>query len=260
VRYASLRQGLVGAWCPSVSGPYGYRLPDLSGYGNHGTLTNMDSGSDWVVSGGKGALDFDGSDDVVRLTLQNKIQTTTSFTMSAWVYTRNTNAQRNIFSTWKFNRQSGWQFTIDSANKVSAAFLQAFAQTYYVITSNTTIATNTWTNVLCVSSGDVLSNVNIFVNGTNSGKIDGPTTDPGPLDSTSLSIGAREANASYDDTFLNGQLDDIRIYNRALTPSEIRLLASERGIGLKPERLRNRYTLIQTPSRNRSSRFLGFPA
>jgi hypothetical protein len=35
-------------------------------------------------------------------------------------------------------------------------------------------------------------------------------------------------------TFLNGQLDDIRIYNRALTAAEIRLLASRRGIGLTP--------------------------
>jgi hypothetical protein len=29
-------------------------------------------------------------------------------------------------------------------------------------------------------------------------------------------------------------LDDIRLYNRALTPAEIRLLASRRGIGLTP--------------------------
>jgi tetratricopeptide (TPR) repeat protein len=33
-------------------------------------------------------------------------------------------------------------------------------------------------------------------------------------------------------TFLNGSLDDVRLYNRSLTPSEIRLLASRRGIGI----------------------------
>jgi hypothetical protein len=32
----------------------------------------------------------------------------------------------------------------------------------------------------------------------------------------------------------NGNIDDARIYSRALTPAEIRLLASRRGIGLKP--------------------------
>ena len=38
---------------------------DRSGYGNHGTLTNMDPGTDWVPSGGKLALDFDVSNDYV---------------------------------------------------------------------------------------------------------------------------------------------------------------------------------------------------
>ena len=33
---------------------------------------------------------------------------------------------------------------------------------------------------------------------------------------------------------MNGQLDDLRLYNRALTIAEIRLLASRRGIGLTP--------------------------
>ena len=40
---------------------------------------------------------------------------------------------------------------------------------------------------------------------------------------------------STSQTFtLNANWDDIRLYNRALTASEIRLLASRRGIGLSP--------------------------
>ena len=42
----SLTDGIIGCWSPSVSGS-GYLLPDLSGRGNHGTLTNMDAGTDW---------------------------------------------------------------------------------------------------------------------------------------------------------------------------------------------------------------------
>jgi hypothetical protein len=49
---------------------------------------------------------------------------------------------------------------------------------------------------------------------------------------TPVTIGAISgATSSYN---LNGQIDDARIYNRALTPAEIRLLASRRGIGLTP--------------------------
>ena len=63
--YPELWQGLVGAWSPCLSPRGGTVLRDLSGRGNHGTLTNMDPATDWVTSGGKTALDYDGSDRIV---------------------------------------------------------------------------------------------------------------------------------------------------------------------------------------------------
>jgi len=65
----NILQGLVGAWCPSL-GPSGYTLLDRSGRGQHGTLTNMDAGSDWVGTSGGWALDFDGVNDKVTSTHQ----------------------------------------------------------------------------------------------------------------------------------------------------------------------------------------------
>ena len=62
--YPELWSGCVGAWAPCL-GPTGTRLHDLSRYRNWGTLTNMDAATDWVVSGGRYALDFDGSNDYV---------------------------------------------------------------------------------------------------------------------------------------------------------------------------------------------------
>jgi len=66
-KYPQLWPGLVGAWFPSL-GPSGSTLRDVSNRGNHGTLTNMDPATDWVIAGKKGlgwALDFDGGDDYV---------------------------------------------------------------------------------------------------------------------------------------------------------------------------------------------------
>lgn len=48
----SLTDGIVGCWSPSVRGS-GYLLPDLSGRGNHGTLTNMTT-SDWQAANAPG--------------------------------------------------------------------------------------------------------------------------------------------------------------------------------------------------------------
>lgn len=64
----ALSDGLVGYWSPWL-GSSGYRLLDRTGRGNHGTLTNMDAGTDWVgatVQGRSGfSLDYDGINDYV---------------------------------------------------------------------------------------------------------------------------------------------------------------------------------------------------
>ena len=51
-----LWKGCVGLWMPSL-GPTGLTLRDISGYGNHGTLTNMDPATDWVMTEKGWALD-----------------------------------------------------------------------------------------------------------------------------------------------------------------------------------------------------------
>ena len=79
--YPELWQGLVGAWSPCLSPPGGTVLRELSGKGNHGTLTLMDPATDWVLSQGKGALDFDGSNDYVTFPAQTY---TGDWTFVAW--------------------------------------------------------------------------------------------------------------------------------------------------------------------------------
>lgn len=62
--YPELWRGCVGAWAPCL-GPTGLTLRDWSGFGRHGTLTNMDAGTDWVPSSTRYALDFDATNDYV---------------------------------------------------------------------------------------------------------------------------------------------------------------------------------------------------
>jgi hypothetical protein len=48
-----------------------------------------------------------------------------------------------------------------------------------------------------------------------------------------------------------GQQDDIRMYNRALTASEIRTLSTRRGIAYELDRSRNRYSVPSSGSNRR---------
>jgi hypothetical protein len=231
-RYASLRQGLVGCWVPSL-GASGFRLIDRSGYGNHGVLTNMDPGTDWAPSGGKLALDFDGSNDEVRL---SRVFYTMPFSVSAWAMTRNNSLPQTILGIG--NSQN-------TAPLFQVAFRPDLPNSPIIcnmrdINGNNTwsafngFSINTWYHITAVfySTSDRL----VFVNSV-----------PGIRDTTSylvdsldqMSIGSMPRITSG--AFLNGSVDDIRLYNRALTPSEIRLLyTGGRGVGLQPERIKHR--------------------
>src|SRR3990167_6135641 len=82
--------GLVGYWSFDV-GKGGAKAVDMSGRGNNGTLTNMNTTAAWV--GGKigNALNFDGSNDFVNAT---KLSLGTgNFSFSAWV---NLQSQTNL--------------------------------------------------------------------------------------------------------------------------------------------------------------------
>ena len=65
--YPSLWKGLVGAWAMGL-GPTGIAtLRDVSGNQNHGTIKGSMTSTDSVVSDGRYALDFDGTDDGIDL-------------------------------------------------------------------------------------------------------------------------------------------------------------------------------------------------
>lgn len=96
------KNGLVGHWCPNLTGPTGTQLLDLSGQNNNGTLTNMDAPTDWVQTEKKLALDFDGTDDrVVNTTSSIYTFGTGNFSFGGWFYTNATTAAyAPLITTW----------------------------------------------------------------------------------------------------------------------------------------------------------------
>ena len=255
---ANLRQGLVAAWIPSL-GSTGYRLVDRVG-SNHGVLTNMDAGSDWVVSGGNLSLDFDGTNDFVTTTLNNiaGVINTNVFTVQVWGYVRSftnspvimsagANTSPGTDSLLIETNNTGSQLYIKSANATQAL---NGARTY---TLSTALQTNQWCNIVFTktATGD---NGSLFVNGVLQ------TSFTGTLNTAVITASDSLILAAYTNFLvsLNGQLDDIRIYSRALSATEISLLSKERGIGLQPRP--KQFTYYQFPSGSKRRRILtGMP-
>jgi hypothetical protein len=235
-RYASLRQGLVGAWCPSL-GASGFRLIDRSGYGNHGVLTNMDPGTDWVASGGKGALDCDGTDDICIMRLSKGIELTTQpVSYSFWHTGTVSGAGATLAALSSQSNTSPWLQVGRSGTNNISVFNRSDAGGDASVAGGTW-ATLLWRNIVVVR--ERTEYMSLWQNGVkvlNLNSIGGGVTNVNCFAVAGLFRGSLGAQA-----FTVSQWDDARIYNRVLTPSEIQLLyTGGRGVGLIPERIKHR--------------------
>ena len=104
----NLWTGLVGAWSPPL-GPTGLTLFDQSGYGNDGTLTNMDPATDWMMTEKGWALDFDGSNDYVNCgsNLMNEVWDELTISVLANL---STNGSFGMVCTGPYYTPGGWFF------------------------------------------------------------------------------------------------------------------------------------------------------
>jgi len=95
-----LWDGLVGAWPLQQAG--GSTAFDVSGWGSHGTLTNMDPATDWIVRQKGRALDFDGAGDNVSVADKPNLAVTTLSAL-VWVQLSSVLTWRYFFSRWGAN-------------------------------------------------------------------------------------------------------------------------------------------------------------
>jgi hypothetical protein len=217
---------LVGWWCPSLDAT-GALLLDRSGRNNHGALTNMDPATDWVVNGGKYSLDLDGLNDYIEFSHSASISFASNSAMSiiAWIKLNASSGYRTII-TKRVLSQANYELSL---NNTSNQF--GFFNGSIFTVSSGAVTVGEWSQLACTVSS---TSGAYFLNGAASGTF---SYGIGAANSGNLFIG-REPAAQ----FFNGQIDDIRIYNRALTAGEVRQLYTL-GRGNMPLRRRRRYAV-----------------
>jgi hypothetical protein len=231
---------LVGWWCPSIDATGGI-LPDRSGRNNHGTLTNM-ANDDWVVNGGKLALDFDGFNDYVTGSGNNQPIRAWSFWAKPNATINSSSAFQAVFQT-RLGANLSWYISFGQATGLLTNEYITIADTSGGVNYRAGVAdggslpSTDWSHLAIVES---VSTHAIYVNGV-SKSVTLNSTSPGTPIFNGLRLGCTDQDGGGPRGFFAGQLDDIRIYSRALTAGEVRQLW-QIGRGNMPLRRRRRYT------------------
>jgi hypothetical protein len=208
-----LSKGLVGHWTfDSEDGSNSLIAPDVSLYNNSGTVTNADITNEGKF---KACYDFDGSGDYITIGNDPDFNQSENVTVSFWVKSNiNSITSKDIMGKFFQTAAGNWR-VLQSGADGGLVRVQLVNTTGATITGRSVnISDGIWHHIAWVYNttalytyGDgTLTDTDAYHRGIN-------------LTSQPFTIGEYNGFGPW-----NGSIDEVRYYNRALSPTEIALL------------------------------------
>jgi glucose/arabinose dehydrogenase len=187
---------------------------DASGHSLTGTLAN---GPTWVAGKHASAIGFDGADDRVDIGNAPSLQITGSMTVSAWVNEATFPADDAAIVSKRTSTGFQLDTTVDTGPRTIGFKLTNASGTDMIRYGATAMQSGTWYHVTGVYDA-ASQTMNVYLNGAlDNGSTAGTITSTQLGSTANVMIGLRP-----DGGFgFNGAVDDVRIYNRALSATEV---------------------------------------
>ena len=231
--------GLVGYW--KLDEQTGTTAADTSGTGNTGTLTNgvrwwnqiFNNGTTASAIGSPigffydgGWVDLDGTDDYISLGTTSIPVANASQSISLQVYYDATTAtQQNFYSlvdaTAAHNIQLGFHSSNIAAWKSGGTDLVTYAIP----------AASAWHHVVYTYDSSTATH-KLYVDGTLRSTNTSTAADTAGSAPYYATIGAYRANGGTYGQFYDGRIDDVRVYNVALTAKQVKSMSQDKYPGL----------------------------
>jgi hypothetical protein len=229
----AMTNGLVGYWSfngQDISGTTAY---DRSGQGNNGTLTNGPAPTIGKVGQ---ALSLDGTDDYVTVADNASLDVgdTADITLSGWFY-RSTFATDDTLLAKRNGitaAETGYMAYVDDADD-KLYFEVSDGTDEYQLVSSGTFTTSGWNHFAIVWDQDSAANTEVYINGVADGATDTGTI--GNIGDLSNVLAFHVGAESDDGNPFSGSVDEVRLYNRALSADEVKNLYD---LGTPPDRQR----------------------
>lgn len=203
------QNGLVAHW--TLDEGQGNVAGDSSGFGHDGTLVNDPS---WTLGNVGGALSLNGIDHVVVVDDSPQLAGPAELTLAAWIRHTPVNSFRAIIDK-RDAAPDGYDLYVSPLGRL---FMRVNREK---VEGVATVADNTWRHVAGVYDGQSIA---LYVDGELDVVV---AVNPTQLDTTAqLFLGRYFGGLGSS---FQGQLDDVRIYDRALVAAEVESLAGPRS-------------------------------
>ncbi len=204
--------GLIGWW--KLDEKEGTAALDSSGNGNDGRLAGSPK---WRPGDGKigGAIELSGNGDYIKINNESPFDITNQITISAWVNIKSVPQEWTAIVT---KGDSAWRMSTDYANSIPHFGVGAGVNTNdNFVSGKTTVNSGQWHNFACVYDG---KEMRIYIDG----KLEISKPRSGPIGTNDIPVCIGE-NLELTGRCFNGLIDDVRIYNYAISQTEIAALA-----------------------------------
>ena len=214
---ACMTNGLVGYW--NFDEGSGQKAEDVSGEGNDGTLGSASSSDandpKWTTGKKRGALDFDGVNDYVEVVDSASLDISNEVTIVVWVKFNDLSqfgamvSKRTVWST-----ASGYHLAFD---KITVDGIEMRGRRYnYARAHDAGLVEGIWYHIVGILNDDGSKN-KVYINAVDS-TVTTTASETIELNDLNVIIGSHSPPANY----FNGTIDEVRIYNRSLSETEIR--------------------------------------
>jgi hypothetical protein len=219
-----LLDGLIGYWrLNDAPGSTGAR--DWSGWGNNGTLNGLDPATVWVAAGPEGGtLSVQGKGYVNVPTSASIDSITDQLTLAAWMNVQD--PIPNMSYSTAISRQIGkteeqhYHLSINSGYQ-AILFVNPTGGKVVVGSPNAPLPQQTWIHLAGTYDGRV---ARLYVNGKEVANL--PASGPFAAETNPLVLSGNGNDAAYAvSEFVQGMLDDVMLYRRALSADEIARIA-----------------------------------
>lgn len=191
---------LVGEW--NFEEGKGETAEDTSGNGNTGII----HGTTWTTGKIGSTLQFNGTNDYVDVGNAKSLNIANAITIEAWIRPSSIANYPSIVN----NNTSGYNLQIGTTPGDGRLVL-AKQGVAYLVKAKTVLDTNRWYHIAATYDGKTAK---IYING----KLDAQNKANHSFDSTANTL---IGYYSGEDTYFSGKIDDLRIYDYALTSDQI---------------------------------------